>query len=53
MSGERDLGMPSRLRQGRVDFMFRLRERSRLRVDYFEADPKKAAKVTWPSRRAR
>jgi hypothetical protein len=38
VSGERDLGMPGRLRQGRVDFMFRLRERSRLRVDYFEAD---------------
>jgi hypothetical protein len=38
VSGERDLGMPSRLRQGRVDFMFRLRERGRLRVDYFEAD---------------
>src|SRR5207244_1695017 len=38
VSGERDLGMPGRLRQGRVDVMFRLRERSRLRVDYFEAD---------------
>lgn len=38
VSGERDLGMPGRLHQGRVDFMFRLRERSRLRVDYFEAD---------------
>ena len=25
VSSERDLGMPGRLRQGRVDFMFRLR----------------------------
>ena len=38
VSGERDLGMPARLHQGRVEFMFRLRERSRLRVDYFDAD---------------
>lgn len=35
---ERDLGLPSRLDQGVVEFMFRLRERSKLRVDYFEAD---------------
>jgi hypothetical protein len=38
VSGERDLGMPARLKQGRVEFMFRLRERSRVRVDYFDAD---------------
>jgi hypothetical protein len=38
VNGENDLGLPNRLRQGRVEFMFRLRERSRMRVDYFEAD---------------
>ena len=38
VSGEHDLGMPWRLKQGRVEFVFRLRERSRVRVDYFDAD---------------
>jgi hypothetical protein len=38
VNGEKDLGLPSRLQQGRVEFMFRLRERSKVRVDYFEAD---------------
>jgi hypothetical protein len=38
VNGENDLGLPNRLHQGRVEFMFRLRERSRLRVDYFDAD---------------
>jgi hypothetical protein len=38
VNGESDLGLPSRLHQGRVEFMFRLRERSKVRVDYFEAD---------------
>ncbi len=38
VNGENDLGLPSRLHQGRVEFMFRLRERSKVRVDYFEAD---------------
>jgi hypothetical protein len=38
LSGENDLGLPNRLHQGRVDFMFRLRQRNKLRVDYFEAD---------------
>lgn len=37
VSGERDLAMPPRLKLGRVEFMFRLRERSRVRVDYFDA----------------
>src|SRR5262249_20566558 len=41
---ERDLGLPARLHQGRVEFLFRLRERGRLRVDYFEAD-RSASKV--------
>jgi hypothetical protein len=35
VSAERDLGMASRLTQGRVELMFRLRERNRLRVDFF------------------
>jgi hypothetical protein len=38
VNGEHDLGLPDRLRKGRVEFMFRLRERSKVRVDYFEAD---------------
>jgi hypothetical protein len=38
VNGENDLGLPNRLHQGRVEFMFRLRERSKVRVDYFEAD---------------
>ena len=38
VNGENDLGVPNRLHQGRVEFMFRLRERSKVRVDYFEAD---------------
>ncbi len=38
VNGERDLGLPARLHQGRVEFMFRVRERSKLRVEYYEAD---------------
>ena len=38
LNAESDLGLPTRLRKGRVEFMFRLRERSKLRVDYFESD---------------
>lgn len=38
VNGENNLGLPNRLRQGRVEFMFRLRERSKVRVDYFDAD---------------
>jgi hypothetical protein len=38
VNGENVLGLPNRLRQGRVEFMFRLRERNKMRVDYFEAD---------------
>jgi hypothetical protein len=35
VSGEKDLGMPARKPQGRIQLMFRLRERNKLRVDYF------------------
>ena len=38
VDAENDLGLPRRLQQGRVDFMFRLRERSKVRVDYYEAN---------------
>src|SRR3984957_10328458 len=38
VSGENDLGLPGRLNKGRVEFMFRLRDRNKVRVDYFEAD---------------
>src|SRR5882724_5041919 len=38
LSGERDLGLDSRIPQGRIEIMFRLRERNRLRVDYFETN---------------
>jgi len=38
VNAERDLGLPARLHQGRVEFMFRLRERHKLRADYYEAD---------------
>jgi len=38
VDGQRDLGLPSRLNQGVVEFMFRLRERNKLRIDYYEAN---------------
>jgi hypothetical protein len=38
LSGEKDLGMRGRVPQGRIQIMFRLRERNRLRVDYFSSD---------------
>ena len=38
VSAENDLGLPQRLHQGRVEFMFRLRERGKVRVSYFESD---------------
>jgi hypothetical protein len=36
LSAERDLGLDSRLNQGRMEMMFRLRERNKLRVDFTE-----------------
>jgi len=38
LSAERDLGQASRLNQGRMELIFRLRSRNRLRVDYFGSD---------------
>jgi hypothetical protein len=36
VSAENDLGLDHRQSKGRVDFMFRLRERNKVRVDYYE-----------------
>ena len=38
LNAERDLGLDSRLHQGRMELMFRLRERNRLRIDFLETD---------------
>ncbi len=38
VNAESDLGLDHRPHRGRVEFMFRLRERGKLRVDYFESD---------------
>jgi len=38
LNAEHDLGMKGRLNQGRMELIFRLRERHRLRVDYFGSD---------------
>lgn len=38
LNAERDLGLPEHLNKGRAEFMFRLAERSKVRLDYFEAD---------------
>src|SRR5690348_5865513 len=37
VNAEDDLGVPHRLPKGWVEFMFRLRERNKVRVDYFES----------------
>lgn len=38
INAEDDLGLPDKLHKGRVEFMFRLRDRNKVRVDFFEAD---------------
>lgn len=38
VNGESDLGLPDKMHQGRVEFMFRMRDRNKVRLDYFEAD---------------
>jgi len=48
LNAERDLGLPSRLYQGEVEFMFRLRERSKVRVSYYEADRSGSMVLTNP-----
>lgn len=44
VNAERDLGLAARMHQGRIEFMFRMRERNKLRVEYYEAD-RSASKV--------
>jgi hypothetical protein len=38
VNAENELGLVPRLHQGRVEFMFRMRDRNKLRVEYYEAD---------------
>ena len=38
VNAESAFGLPRRVPQGTVEFMFRLRERNKVRVDYFEAN---------------
>jgi hypothetical protein len=38
LSGEEDLGLDDQLDQGRIELMFRLRERNRIRLDWFKLD---------------
>jgi hypothetical protein len=38
VNAENDLGLPHRVRQGVVDFMFRLRDRNKVQVGYFETN---------------
>jgi len=48
LDGEEDLGWPARLAQARVEGMVRMRERNKLRVDYFEADRSGSVLLTNP-----
>ncbi|MBS0380270.1 MAG: hypothetical protein JSS29_17450 [Proteobacteria bacterium] len=48
LNGENDLGLPGRLNKGRVEFMFRLRDRNKVRIDYFEADRSGSAVLNNP-----
>jgi hypothetical protein len=48
VSGERDLGMKGRVYQGRVEMYIRMRERNRLRVDFFESDRSGSKTLTQP-----
>jgi len=38
VSGERDFGLDSRIPQGQIEIIFRLRQNNRLRVNYFETN---------------
>lgn len=38
LNAENNLGLPGKENQGRVEFMFRLRTRNKVRFEYFEAD---------------
>jgi hypothetical protein len=45
-NGERDFGLPGRLHQGRIEMMFRMRERNKLRVNFFETDRSGAQRLS-------
>lgn len=51
LSAEKDLGLDGKIDQGRIELMFRLRERNRLRVDFFrlqrDGDKKLDRQVTF------
>jgi hypothetical protein len=46
VDAENDLGLPDRLHSGRAEFMFRLRERGKVRMSYFESDRSGSAVLT-------
>ena len=46
LNAERDLGMPSRLNQGRVEMMFRFGNRNKIRVDWLEVDRTATHQIT-------
>ena len=48
LSGERDFGFDGHRPQGRIEIVFRLRERGRLRVDYFATDRNGDRVITRP-----
>jgi hypothetical protein len=48
LSGEDDLGLPSKDNQARMELMFRLRERNRIRVDYFQENRSGSTVLTRP-----
>jgi hypothetical protein len=48
VNAERDLGLRGRVYQGRVEMYIRMRQRHRLRVDYFESDRSANKALTIP-----
>ena len=48
VNAERDFGLPSRLYQGEVELLFRMRERNKVRVSYYEADRSGSVVLTNP-----
>ena len=48
LSGEDDLGLPSTDNQARMELMFRMRERNRMRIDYFQENRSGSSLLTRP-----
>jgi hypothetical protein len=46
LSAERDLGQESRLNQGRIEMMFRLGQRNKIRIDWLEVDRSATHQIT-------